>query len=196
MKYQRTKWAKNTAVSPWIGTMRGGRCIYPCQDMCKRRSNDSNMNLLPRHKTSPIHIPPQLRREGAISQAQGRLPPIGKEGKRYIQQVTGTFLFYARAVNGTMLTALSAMASEQDNPTEATMKKCKQFLGFAASQEEAISTFRASDMVLAIHSNASYLSEPKSRSRAEGHHFLDTNNEQPKSNGAVLYVSHIIKAVM
>jgi len=95
-----------------------------------------------------------------------------------------------------MLTALSAMASEQANPTEATMKKCKQFLDFAASQEEAILTFRASDMVLAIHSNASYLSEPKSRSRAGGHHFLDTNDEHPTNNGAVLNVFHIIKAVM
>ena len=51
-------------------------------------------------------------------------------------------------------------------------------------------------MVLAIHSDASYLSKPKARSRARGHHFLDTNYEHPKNNGAVLNVSHIIKAVM
>jgi hypothetical protein len=63
---------------------------------------------------------------------------------------------------------LSAIASEQANPTEATMQKCKQFLDYVASQEEAVLTFRASDMILAIHSDASYLSEAKARSRAGG----------------------------
>ena len=87
-----------------------------------------------------------------------------------------------------MLTALSALASEQSKPTEATMKKCKQFLDYAASQEDAILTYQASDMVLAIQSNASYLSEP--------HLFMGGNEEYPLNNGAVLNISQIIKAVM
>ena len=119
-------------------------------------------------------------------------------------QVTGTFLFYARAVDATMLTALSALASEQAHPTEATMRKCKQFLmrkckqflDYAASQEEAVLTYKASDMILAIHSDASYLSEPKARSRAGGHFFMAADETIPKNNGAVLNISQVIKAVM
>ena len=38
--------------------------------------------------------------------------PATKEEKTFIQQVVGTFLYYGRAVDGTMLTALSAIASE------------------------------------------------------------------------------------
>ena len=57
-----------------------------------------------------------------------------------MQQVTGVFLFYARAVDSTMLTALSAIASKQATPTENTMKKCKKILEYAASQKEAILT--------------------------------------------------------
>ena len=94
------------------------------------------------------------------------MPKLNKEDKQFIQEVTGTFLYYARCIDSTMLTALSALASEQSNPTEATMKKCKQFLDYAASQEDAVITYKASDMKLAIHSDASYLSEPKARSRA------------------------------
>jgi hypothetical protein len=51
-------------------------------------------------------------------------------------------------------------------------------------------------MVLAIHSDTSYLNEPKARSRVGGHHFLSTNDEIPANNGAVLNISQIIKAVM
>ena len=50
------------------------------------------------------------------------------------------------------------------------MLKIKQFLDYVASHDDTILTYRVSDMVLAIHSDASYLSESKTRSRA-GDHF-------------------------
>ena len=78
-------------------------------------------------------------------------PPLGKEDKSFIQQVTGTFLYYARAVDPTMLVALSSIASAQANPTEETMKRCKVFLDYATTHPDAIITYRASDMILAIH---------------------------------------------
>ena len=121
---------------------------------------------------------------------------LGKEEKLFVQQVLGTFLYYARAVDSTMLVALSAIASEQAKPTKATMEKVDQFLDYAASQEEAVLTYRASDMVLAIHSDASYLSEARARSRAGGHFFMSNNSEFPPNNGAVHTVAQIIKAVM
>jgi hypothetical protein len=51
-------------------------------------------------------------------------------------------------------------------------------------------------MVLAVHSNASYLSEPKACSRAGGHFFLSSDTTIPPNNGAVLNIVHIIKNVM
>ena len=62
--------------------------------------------------------------------------------------------------------------------------------------DEAVITYNTSDMVLAIHSDASYLSEANARSRAGGHHFLSNNTENPPNNGAVLNISTIIKNVM
>jgi hypothetical protein len=73
-----------------------------------------------------------------------------------------------------------------------TMELCKKFLDFMATQEEAILTYHASKMVLAIHSDASYLSEPKSCSQAGGHMFMAGNEEIPFNNGAVLNISQII----
>ena len=112
--------------------------------------------------------------------------------------MTGTFLFYARAVDPTMLTALSSIAAEQANPTARTMEKCKQFLDYATTQDEEVITYRASDMKLAIHSDASYsyLGEPKAWSRAGGHYFCSKDVTDPADNGAVLTVATIIKQVM
>ena len=68
--------------------------------------------------------------------------------------MTGKFLFYGRAVDLTLLTALSAIASQQSKPTEETMKIVNQFLDYCASQEDAVVTYRRSDMKLAGHSDA------------------------------------------
>ena len=65
-----------------------------------------------------------------------------------------------------MLAALGSLASQQANPTENTMKKVKQFLDYAATHQDATITYRSSNMIIAVHSDASYLSETKGRSRA------------------------------
>jgi hypothetical protein len=116
--------------------------------------------------------------------------------RKFIQQVTGTLLYYSRAVDPTILVALSAIAAQQAKPTENTLANVKQLLQYCASQEEAILTYRASDMVLAVHIDAGYLSEPLARSRVGGHFFLSSNTQHPPNNGAILNVAQIIKAVM
>lgn len=63
-----------------------------------------------------------------------------------------------------MLAPLSALASQQTKPTTEMMKRVKQFLDYTAMQKPAILTYRKSDMVLAIHSNASYLNEENAQS--------------------------------
>jgi hypothetical protein len=125
-----------------------------------------------------------------------KAPQLDKAGKKFMQEVTGVFLFLARAVNGTMLTPLSALTSEQASPTELTMEKCLQFLDYAATQDNAILTYKASDMILAINSDASYLSEPKAQSQAGSHMFMAGDDEIPINNGAVLNISQVIKSVM
>ncbi len=46
-----------------------------------------------------------------------------------------------------LLPALSSLASHQANLTEKTMELCKQFLDYMATQEDAILTYCASNMV-------------------------------------------------
>ncbi len=81
-------------------------------------------------------------------------------------------------------------------PWRTQCKTASNFLDYAASQEDTIITYQASDMKLAIHSNTSYLLEPKACSRADGHMLLAGTEEIPINNGAVLNISQIIKAVM
>ncbi len=130
------------------------------------------------------------------AKAEDKSRPLAKDEKRYIQQVIGTFLFYGQVVDPTMLTSLSAIASTQAEPTKETMIKTHTFLDYAATHQDAIITYQASNMVLPIHSDTSYLSEPKARSQAGGHFFMSSNLKDPSNNGAVLNIAQTIKSLM
>ena len=95
--------------------------------------------------------------------------------------------------------ALSTIASEQPKGTERTMKKCKQLLDYLATHPEATVRFHASDMILNIHSDASYLSEANAHSRACGHFFMgwkpDASNPI-KLNSAFFTLCSILRFVI
>ena len=57
-------------------------------------------------------------------------PPLSKEDKK-LQGVTGNFLYYARAFDTTILTALGSIAAQQEKPTEQKMQKVKHFFDYA-----------------------------------------------------------------
>ena len=56
-----------------------------------------------------------------------------------------------------MFTALGYIATQQVNPTEDMIKKVQLFLDYSVTHPDSIVTFRASDMILAVYSDASYL---------------------------------------
>ena len=59
-----------------------------------------------------------------------------------------------------MLHALNSLAMEQANGTKTTLEAMEYFLNYCATNPNATVRFQASNMILKIHSDASYLSEP------------------------------------
>ena len=92
--------------------------------------------------------------------------------------------------------ALGSISAAQATPTELSMFLIKQLLDYVATHPDAIPTYKKSDMVLAIHSNASYLRKSQARSRAGGHFFTTSDTNDQPNNGAVMNVLQIIKSVM
>ena len=76
----------------------------------------------------PQHCPysPNPIKYGKDNQAPSPLddsPLLDATGKKRVQQIVGSFLYYARAVDPTILMALSEISSQQSAPTENTMKR-------------------------------------------------------------------------
>jgi hypothetical protein len=149
----------------------------------------------PQHQPHP-HAEKTFGATVQYAKALDDSPALTPDGKTYIQQVLGVLQYYGRAVDSTVLVALSSIASAQSTPTELTLVLVKILLDYAATHPDAILTYDKSDMILVVHSDASYLSEPQARSRAGGHFFLTTEAEEPPNNGAILNVSKIMTSVM
>jgi hypothetical protein len=105
--------------------------------------------------------------------------PATKDEQKYIRQVIGVLLYYGWAVDSTLLVALSSLTSVQSAPFAYTLELVKWLLNYAVTQLDAILTYEKSDMILAIHSDASYLSEAEARSRIGGHFFLLQRYQRP-----------------
>jgi hypothetical protein len=125
-------------------------------------------------------------------------PLLDKAGKKRVQQIVGSFLNYAQAIDPTILMALSEISSQQAAPTKNTMKCVNHFLNYMWTHPDAIIWYSASGMILNVHADVSYLSAPKARSRAGGYFFLcrlPCKGEPIKLNGAIHVQCTILKLV-
>ena len=83
--------------------------------------------IKPQHQPYP-HVKVIYGAKAQYEACPKESPNLDKAGTKFIQEVMGVFLFLARAINGRLLPALSALASERASPTKETMQKCKLFL--------------------------------------------------------------------
>ena len=123
-------------------------------------------------------------------------PPLNEAGVKRIQGIIGSLLYYARACDNKLLATLSTISAQQAKATENTAKAVTQLLDYVATYPNDGITYRASNMILAAHADASYLTEPNSRSRAGAHIFLSEDDPIPRQNGPVQSISTILKFVM
>ena len=79
---------------------------------------------------------------------------------------------------------------------ERNNEKTLYFLDYLTSHPTVIVTYRRRNMVMNVHSNISYLVEPKARSRAGGRYVMSNNVVNPEDNGTVLNIAQIIKNTM
>jgi hypothetical protein len=161
-----------TAGSSCFGIIIDAPSIYQCGDISKSSSKNTSIKCPTSHE-----IAHTLQRQSNTAPCTNPTttdisPKLSDAEIKEIQCIIGSISYYVRAVNITILMALSSIASEQTRGTTNTMAKAKQLLDYLTMHPDATVRIRASDMILNVHSNASYLSELNAHSRACGHFFM------------------------
>ena len=99
-------------------------------DALTRFQHDNLSN--PQHQPYP-QIKPTYGSMHQYTEAEDLSPPLSKSDRIFSQEVTGTFLDYARAFNPTMLTALGSIAAQQPNKL---FNSCKESIPSRQTLEE------------------------------------------------------------
>jgi hypothetical protein len=84
-------------------------------------------------------------------------PALSDKEINKLQKLTGTLLYYARAVDPTLIMPINILASEQSTATNVTADKVIKLLNYWNTHPETKIRNHSSDMILHIHSDASYL---------------------------------------
>ena len=122
--------------------------------------------------------------------------PAPPGSAQYVQEVTGTLGHHSRVIDYALHEAVTAIARTQAAPTMDTMNRVEHLLQYAHSHRNHSITFVASEMIIAMHTDASYQSIPFSRSKLGGVHYCSNRNDPPtKVNGLFSVKSKIISVV-
>jgi hypothetical protein len=115
-----------------------------------------------------------------------------------LQQLTGTLLYYARAVDPTLIVPINVLSSKQSRATAVTADKVIKLLNYCNTHPETKIRYHASDMILHIHSDASYLSEKEANRRSGGFFYKgsSTDTDGKLTNGAIFIISTVLKHIM
>ena len=112
-----------------------------------------------------------------------------------VQSKIGTFLYYGRAVDPTILPALGEIALKQANPTKQTENELNMLMDYLCTYTNAKLRYYAGTMQLHVESDAAYLILPGAKSRIAGHYVL-SNNTSTKSSSPIFTECKAIRHVI
>ena len=133
------------------------------------------------------------------TEPEGTSNPFEPKCIKRLQEIIGSLLFNGQGVDVTLMLTLNELASAQAQGTEATKLALLKVLDYCDTHDDEKIRYFASEMILHMNSDASYLSAYRARSRVGGNFFLSnkiSEGQQIRNNGAILVIVAILKNVM
>ncbi len=110
-----------------------------------------------------------------------------------LQRVVGTLLYYSRAMDPSICTAVHELGSIQSQPTVRDMNKMEKLLQYVSKHRNIGIRYYASNMILQLITDASYLCRPRAKSVLGLHSYL---GEPTFINGPLTCASKMISCVV
>ena len=146
--------------------------------------------------TPTIYFPPDYKAADAQRPTTDDSPPLNAAGILEAQQILGSALWYAQALESPILTACNDIGTEMADPRQSLNAKLDRLLGYLTLHPNSTLVYYKSDMVYHCSSDVSYLSVTKARSRAGGHGFFGMHNAPTFLNGPVAPFSKVLDVVV
>ncbi len=190
-----------TIKADWTGSQylginiafdRAKRAVHLSMPVLKKFPNPARRGAA----TPAIYTPPAYGKSSQEPTPEDHRTRLLPPGAKRIQEIVGSVLYYARAIDNTLLQAVNALSSQQTHPTQNTNVAAERLLSYCTRYPNNVLVLSACDMVLHVQVDASYLSRPGSRSVAGGILYLGNRDAPEQVNGAVHAFSTVIQSVV
>ena len=130
----------------------------------------------------PQYLPYQFTKPHYTSEPQWvepltSSPRLSQIEKNRLKRVIGTLIYYGEAIDNTV--PVGTLSLQQSQTKQTTHQSLSQPLDYLATYVDASIRYSTSDMILWIHSDASYLSKLQTRSRTGGYFYLSNRLKPP-----------------
>ena len=78
-------------------------------------------------------------------------PILSHDRTKRIQRIVGSFLYYGRAIDLTIIKTLNTLGTQQSAPTKNTDEDVAHLLDYCATHPDAKIRFFASETILQVH---------------------------------------------
>ena len=142
-----------------------------------------------------VYVPPSFGQSTQYTHLD-TTAALSPEDKLEMQELVGCVLYYARAVDCTMLPTVNHISSVQSTLTRQVQAMGQRLLAYGAAYPNNELVYRASGMFLRVQSDFSHLSRPDSRGVVGGIGYLGTAADTTSLNGAVFAISSLLDVVV
>ena len=102
------------------------------------------------------HTIPNYGAKVQLTEPKDTSNPLGPHDIKRLQEIIESLLLYGRGVDKTLMLTLNELAPAQAQRTEATKPALLKLLDYCATHDDVKIRYFASEMVLHVHSDASY----------------------------------------
>jgi hypothetical protein len=144
-----------------------------------------------------LYTPPSYGSKTSQSEFRDETPVASQSDIDLLQTGIGKLGYIGMAVDHLILPAVSKLASIQTAPTKHNIQEFNRLLQYVATHPNPKLVYSKGNMRLVAHTDASFMSETRCRTRAADYLYLSSvgpslSPEHPDLNGAILCTSTII----
>ena len=142
-----------------------------------------------------IYVPPV---RGSVTQTAtppDTSPLLPSDIAAELPQFLGCALYYTRILEVTAFPTTTHLCSDQVDPTTNFLLRCRRLLQYLVAYPDNELVYSASDMILRVQSDSSYLSRRKAGSVVGGHHCFGNRDDPFAINGCIAPVSQLLDVV-
>ena len=139
------------------------------------------------------HVVSQYDQQQQFTPPPDSSPLLPTDEIKYIKRRVGSFRYYRRAVDPTILPEINELGLSQAKPTVNTYNKLQQLFDYLFTHPASTISYTASDMVQHVYTDAAYLIAPGAKSRIAGYYYM--GNKYNNSSSSITPLSTINGAI-